>query len=115
MFVRDPLVLPPYPVLTTVPQSLLPLQVEKWDCETIVSTYSNLDNHPSVLGIGHKARSKNRGRGAQARAEEAAATAAAGREAGEVGVVQLSEKTGLPIGVLPERTHSDKYVHILVV
>lgn len=22
---------------------------EKWDCETIVSTYSNLDNHPSVI------------------------------------------------------------------
>ncbi|KAJ6336249.1 hypothetical protein OIU78_012777 [Salix suchowensis] len=31
---------------------------EKWDCETIVSTYSNLDNHPSKIGAPETARKK---------------------------------------------------------
>lgn len=32
---------------------------EKWDCETIISTYTNLDNHPSVIDapVSHKRRS----------------------------------------------------------
>jgi hypothetical protein len=29
---------------------------ERWDCETIVSTYSNLDNHPGLLGQPNKPR-----------------------------------------------------------
>ena len=28
-----------------------PKSKAKWDCETIISTYSNLDNHPSEIGI----------------------------------------------------------------
>lgn len=24
---------------------------ERWDCETVISTYSNLDNHPRVIGL----------------------------------------------------------------
>ncbi|KAJ6412072.1 hypothetical protein OIU84_005189 [Salix udensis] len=31
---------------------------EKWDCETIVSTYSNLDNHPAKIGAPETARKK---------------------------------------------------------
>ncbi|GAV72456.1 hypothetical protein CFOL_v3_15944 [Cephalotus follicularis] len=31
---------------------------EQWDCETIVSTYSNLDNHPGKIGVPEIARKK---------------------------------------------------------
>lgn len=69
-----------------------------------MSTYSNLDNHPSVLGTGRKERTKRRPRGAAA-AAEARATGIGGVEGSAM--VELSEKTGLPIGVLPERTFND--------
>eukprot|EP00903_Cladosiphon_okamuranus_P008978 g8589.t1 len=73
---------------------------EQWDCETIVSTYSNLDNHPSVLGMGRKPKPR--------RPSPAAAAADGGSVGRGVGAavrrVALSEKTGLPLGVLPERT-----------
>jgi protein LTV1 len=26
---------------------------EQWDCETILTTYSTLDNHPSVIQVRH--------------------------------------------------------------
>ncbi|CAM9425921.1 unnamed protein product, partial [Hapterophycus canaliculatus] len=76
---------------------------DQWDCETIVSTYTNLDNHPSVLGTGRKPKPSRPRR---------APVAAAGSEgdAGNASPVQqvtLSEKTGLPVGVLPERTFND--------
>jgi len=47
----------------------------QWDCESVVSTYSNLDNHPAVIsepetrirlnkrGFSGYSRTKNRGRG----------------------------------------------------
>lgn len=33
---------------------------DRWDCETIVSTYSNLDNHPSVIDDGNGTRRRRR-------------------------------------------------------
>jgi protein LTV1 len=51
-----------------------------WDCETIVSTYSNLDNHPGVIND-EPARRKQKAR--------AAATAAAAAS-GAAGQIKLS-------------------------
>lgn len=67
-----------------------PQPVEKWDCETIVSTYSNIDNHPTVLSVG-KGSSKYKGK----RAHEPAVPA--------TGIIELSKKTGMPLGVLGTR------------
>ena len=36
---------------------------ERWDCETIVSTYSNLENHPSVIDEPHGGSGSGSGRG----------------------------------------------------
>ncbi|CAN0080202.1 unnamed protein product [Ectocarpus sp. 12 AP-2014] len=73
---------------------------DQWDCETIVSTYSNLDNHPSVLGTGRKAKP---GRARRSPVAEVVG----GGDASTVQQVALSAKTGLPLGVLPERTNND--------
>lgn len=53
-----------------------PIERNKWDCESIVSTYSNLENHPAII----KAPRKN---GAKK--------------------IQLSKKTGIPIGYFPTK------------
>jgi protein LTV1 len=71
---------------------------EAWDCETIVSTYSNLENHPSVIdephggsgGFSSKRRGgKNRGRG-----DDATRGAS---------VIRLSETNGLPVDYVLSR------------
>jgi protein LTV1 len=59
---------------------------DRFDCESIVSTYSTLYNHPSV--ISEKSVGKPR-----AQLE---------------GKIQLSKKTGLPLGVLTEKPLSKK-------
>ncbi|XP_075718778.1 protein LTV1 homolog [Rhinoderma darwinii] len=47
---------------------------EKWDCESILSTYSNLYNHPQIIKDPSKAKP-----------------------------IKVSDKTGIPLGVLPVR------------
>ena len=65
-----------------------------WDCETILTTYSNMDNNPTTIEAGgRRQRTKKKGKG----------TVAPVPESEEVQQIQLSEKTGLPIGVLPTR------------
>lgn len=55
---------------------------EKWDCESILSTYSNLYNHPTLI-LEPPTRPKH---------------------------VEISKKTGIPLGVLPERGLTNKQV-----
>lgn len=55
---------------------------EQWDCESILSTYSSLYNHPKK--IVEEPKSKNK--------------------------IQLSNKTGLPLGVLPECGPTNKQI-----
>ncbi|KAK3749693.1 hypothetical protein QZH41_014975 [Actinostola sp. cb2023] len=50
---------------------------EQWDCESILSTYSNLYNHPTLI-----------------------------KEMPKVKPIKLSSKTGIPLGVLPGKTSS---------
>ncbi|XP_069829863.1 protein LTV1 homolog [Dendropsophus ebraccatus] len=54
---------------------------EKWDCESILSTYSNLYNHPQIIKDSPKAKP-----------------------------IKVSAKTGIPLGVLPERKLTAKQV-----
>jgi hypothetical protein len=64
---------------------------EHWDCDTIVSTYSNLDNHPVRIGAPlNKFKNLGSERGVQ-RGENAP------------GVIRLSGKQGLPVEYLPKR------------
>lgn len=48
---------------------------EKWDCESILSTYSNLDNHPKLIVEPNS----------------------------NANAIKLSNKTGIPLGVLPAK------------
>ncbi|KXJ14785.1 Protein LTV1-like [Exaiptasia diaphana] len=48
---------------------------EQWDCESILSTYSNLYNHPTLI-----------------------------KEAPKNKSIKLSTKTGIPLGVIPGKT-----------
>ncbi|GAQ77974.1 hypothetical protein KFL_000060390 [Klebsormidium nitens] len=64
---------------------------EHWDCDTIVSTYSNLDNHPARIGAPpNKFKSLGSERGSQ-------------REENLPGLIRLGGKEGLPIEYLPRR------------
>ncbi|XP_053316853.1 protein LTV1 homolog [Spea bombifrons] len=54
---------------------------EKWDCESILSTYSNLYNHPQIIKDPPKQKA-----------------------------IKLSAKTGIPLGVLPSRGPTAKQV-----
>ncbi|RMX66852.1 hypothetical protein DD238_004064 [Peronospora effusa] len=69
---------------------------EKWDCETIVSTYSTLDNHPTVL----------REEGPTRRKKKKQPVIASIAEGGDIckQKVTLSRKTGMPLGVFETAT-----------
>lgn len=54
---------------------------EKWDCESIISTYSNLYNHPQII-----------------------------KDPPQAKTIKVSAKTGIPLGVLPERGLTSKQV-----
>lgn len=61
-----------------------------WDCESILSTYSNLDNNPATIGAsGRRRRRKSKNDSFP--------------EEEPVQQIMLSEKTGIPLGVLPTR------------
>mmetsp|Transcript_1875 Transcript_1875/g.4130 ORF Transcript_1875/g.4130 Transcript_1875/m.4130 type:complete len:572 (-) Transcript_1875:242-1957(-) len=72
-----------------------------WDCESILSTYSNLDNNPMTIGGGGRRRRRKpkKGRGGSNDIESSNPT--------EYQTIQLSEKTGLPLGVLPSGRGGD--------
>lgn len=63
-----------------------------WDCESILSTYSNLDNNPTTIERRRKGK-KNSNRNAPDSVPEE-----------EPMQIKLSNKSGLPLGVLESRT-----------
>jgi protein LTV1 len=71
-----------------------------WDCESILSTYSNLDNNPTTIGATNRRRRQK-----QRKARNAGAAPI--EEDEPVPQILLSEKTGLPIGVLASRQSND--------
>lgn len=64
---------------------------KKWDCESIISTYSNIYNHPKLIDE-PKRRSRNTSCSSSAGA--AAAAASSGQK------IEIDPKTGLPMHVL---------------
>lgn len=58
----------------------VPVVRNQWDCESIVSTYSNLENHPTIIKAPRRDVSKH---------------------------IQLSKKTGIPVGYYPTREAKD--------
>lgn len=77
-----------------------------WDCESILSTYSNLDNNPVVIGRSKKKKGKKKKKDDSGNGIIP--------EDGPV-KIQLSNKTGLPLGVFdarrpsPEENDHDEY------
>ncbi|KAG7350582.1 low temperature viability protein [Nitzschia inconspicua] len=75
-----------------------------WDCESILSTYSNLDNNPVTIGVG-SGRSRRRKNKKDATVDNS--PAATEDEGTTVQQILLSEKTGLPLGVLSSHREMD--------
>ncbi|CAM6100187.1 unnamed protein product [Calypogeia fissa] len=65
---------------------------DDWDCETVVSTYSNLDNHPAKIGAPGKSKLRPKLQGIVENAE----------------IIRLSGKQRLPVDYLPKREDEDK-------
>lgn len=70
---------------------LVPREQERWDCETIVSTYSTLDNHPTVLREEPR-KPRRKSRAAMSQSSQGAADPRQTK-------IELSRKTGMPLGV----------------
>jgi len=65
-----------------------------WDCESILSTYSNLDNNPTTIGTSSRRRRRRSNKGKYGQGDDESTVSAQQ-------MIKLSEKTGLPLGVLP--------------
>jgi protein LTV1 len=95
---RDPLDAPPPEEIFIDGKSYFSEKMRNpWDCESILSTYSNLDNNPVTIGAtGRRRRRQPKKNGTSSSISEHDA-APSSRQ------IILSEKTGLPLGVLPDR------------
>jgi protein LTV1 len=78
---------------------------EQWDCETIVSTYSNLDNHPTLLREESAAKKKKKSKSSALAALDDAALAALAKTPSKI---VLSKKTGMPLGVFESAAKDDE-------
>ncbi|XAR61690.1 hypothetical protein NMG60_11016182 [Bertholletia excelsa] len=67
---------------------------EVWDCETIISTYSNLDNHPGKIGA------------PEARRKKKLAETVSGAFSAPSHVISLKGKEKLPVDYLPQGRRS---------
>jgi protein LTV1 len=73
-----------------------------WDCESILSTYSNLDNNPTTISnSGRRRRRKPKTNLGSLQSDDTT------NKIDEHETIRLSEKTGLPIGVLESGRHAD--------
>lgn len=66
-----------------------------FDCESVLSTYSNLDNNPVTVEGSRRRRRKSKKNSVEPVEEE------------PVHQIQFSAKTGLPLGVIPTREYPD--------
>mmetsp|Transcript_5078 Transcript_5078/g.10746 ORF Transcript_5078/g.10746 Transcript_5078/m.10746 type:complete len:654 (+) Transcript_5078:47-2008(+) len=76
-----------------------------WDCESILSTYSNLDNNPVVIGRETSSRRKRRGKKKDKNYNGMDGADSVIPEEEPV-KIHLSNKTGLPLGVFDDRNHT---------
>mmetsp|Transcript_919 Transcript_919/g.3830 ORF Transcript_919/g.3830 Transcript_919/m.3830 type:complete len:389 (-) Transcript_919:1650-2816(-) len=85
---------------------LKPKEVEEWDCESVLSTLSTTDNLPTMISHPRrKPRKERRTRSANAEAGEAEELPSQ---------IVLSQKTGMPLGVLPglEKSEREKQANL---
>ena len=94
---RDPQQAPPAEEIFIDGKSYFSERIQNpWDCESILSTYSNLDNNPTTIGGGgRRRRRKKKDNKGGSNYDDAIP---------EEGQIRLSEKTGLPLGVLDRQT-----------
>jgi protein LTV1 len=71
-------------------------QQSPWDCESVLSTYSNLDNNPAVINRPGGARRKKKNKN---RADDASSVQSFDDEESYVQQIKLSTKTGLPLNL----------------
>ncbi|KAL7522314.1 hypothetical protein ACHAWX_007004 [Stephanocyclus meneghinianus] len=71
-----------------------------WDCESILSTYSNLDNNPVVIGRSSR-KTKKKGKKKEMMEVESQVI-----PEDKPVKIHLSNKTGLPLGVFDKHTHN---------
>lgn len=99
-FLRSPeLVLPPEEILIDGKSYFSQASRNPWDCESVLSTYSNVDNNPAVIDSGRR----------RGRKKKSKATPEAVPEEDEPVQILLSNKTGLPLGVLPSKQKEDDF------
>jgi len=72
-----------------------------WDCESILSTYSNLDNNPTTIGNSSRRRRRKppKKRGGLHNDDSS--------KPDEHETIRLSEKTGMPLGIFPSGPDGD--------
>jgi len=89
--------LPPEKVLIDGKSYFTMKERNLWDCESILSTYSNLDNNPAVVGQSSRTRRKKKGakKGGGGDFDQESISEERPEQ------ILLSNKTGLPLGVLP--------------
>ena len=75
-----------------------------WDCESILSTYSNLDNNPVVIGRSSR-RNKKKGNKLKNSVDDDSVI-----PEDKPVKIQLSNKTGLPLGVFDKPNHAESEV-----
>lgn len=90
--------LPPEEVLIDGKSYFTMKERNPWDCESILSTYSNMDNNPAIIGRKNRRRKKGKNKGNQGLESDEQAI-----PEGQPVQILLSNKTGLPLGVLPNR------------
>lgn len=73
-----------------------------WDCESVLSTYSNLDNNPVTIDGGRR-------RGKKKKKQIVAEPVLEEEEEDEHAEIKLSNKTGLPLGVLTTKQKGDDF------
>jgi protein LTV1 len=90
--------LPPEEVLIDGKSYFTMKEHNPWDCESILSTYSNLDNNPAVVGRSGRRRKKKKNKKGMNGIDDFGVESIAEDKPVQI---LLSNKTGLPLGVLP--------------
>lgn len=100
--------LPPEEILIDGKSYFTMKERNPWDCESILSTYSNLDNNPAIIGrSSHHRRRRKKKNGNGLNPHDDVSTVHEEQSQQPVQIL-LSNKTGLPLGVLPERAGANQ-------
>lgn len=78
-------------------------EVNPWDCESILTTYSNLDNNPVTISSTRSTRRRRNKKQQINNGIDPVMEEEDEEERAQYQQIQLSNKTGLPMGVLPSK------------